>query len=174
MYLQRRVYTSNPTTGTKHYVYLNGASLLSVACHNRINPTSFRLAGSPPNTASVLPLSLFSLSRYICRRPGTIQAQAFPRRKGRESLLVFRFTMYPLEGHASPRTNTRTQEAIKSRNVFAWRRHVGRGESATTAVSSNGSFRARRRPPIGKELIAIIVLPILPLSVYRLAHVGLC
>lgn len=43
MYLQRRVYTSNPTTGTKHYVYLNGASLLSVACHNRINPTPFRL-----------------------------------------------------------------------------------------------------------------------------------
>lgn len=135
------MYTSNPTTGTKHYVYLNGASLLSVACHNRINPTPFRLAGSPPNTASVLPLSLFSLSRYICRRPGTIQAQAFPRRKGRESLLVFRLTMYPLEGHASPRTNTRTQEAIKSRNVFAWRRHVGRGESATTAVSSNGSFQ---------------------------------
>lgn len=51
---------------------------------------------------------------------------------------------------------------------------MGRDESATTAVSSNGSFRARRRPPIGKELIAIIVLPILPLCVYRLAHVGLC
>lgn len=51
---------------------------------------------------------------------------------------------------------------------------MGRGESATTAVSSNGSFRARRRPPIGKELIAIIVLPILPLCVYCLARVALC
>lgn len=39
---------------------------------------------------------------------------------------------------------------------------MGRGE--TTAVSSNGSFRARRRPPIAKELIAMIVLPMyLPL-----------
>lgn len=51
---------------------------------------------------------------------------------------------------------------------------MGRGESATTAVSSNGSFRARRRPPIGKELIAMIVLPTLSLCVYCLDHVGLC
>lgn len=167
------MYTSNPTTGTKHYVYLNGASLLSVACHNRINPSPFVLPDRHPTQ-----LLFFLFLCFLCLVTSVVVPARFEPRHfhvvkvaSPSSFFASRCT---LEGHASPRTNTRTQEAIKSRNVFAWRRHVGRGESATTAVSSNGSFRARRRPPIGKELIAIIVLPILPLCVYRLAHVGLC
>lgn len=124
------------------------------------------------NTTSVPFLSpfLFSLSRRHLSSPRhDIQAI---------STSLSRFSpvrcAHPRDTRALARKYRRTQEAIKSRNVFAWGRHVGRGESATTAVSSNGSFRARRRPPIGKELIAIIVLPILPLCVYCLARVALC
>lgn len=122
------------------------------------------------NTTSVPFLSpfLFSLSRRHLSSP----------RHDSISTSLSRFSpvrcAHPRDTRALARKYRRTQEAIKSRNVFAWGRHVGRGESATTAVSSNGSFRARRRPPIGKELIAIIVLPILPLCVYCLARVALC
>ena len=103
--------------------------------------------------ATQLSLS-FSLSLSLAFSPSLhlslIQAW-FPRgrHKGRGTRAPSCFTLHDEddapEGHAS--SQIRGQEAIKSRNVFTWRRHVDRGVSATTAVSSNGSFRPSQPAP---------------------------
>lgn len=119
MYLQR-----NPTAGTKHYVYLNGASLLLSRLH-AITGLIQRPFVLPivANTTSIPSLSpfLFSLSRRHLSSPRH-DIQAISTSLSRFSPVRY---AHPRDTRALARKYRRTQEAIKSRNVFAWGRHVG-------------------------------------------------